>query len=159
MGYEIKLIIGKASETGSPEYEEDKNKPFDDGSGFEWKKDEHGKPIPTGRTSFYFRVMAELDLCKIGHGSDPLVDLIDKTQKEAMADKYRVFEFYGTGEGDKAVQEDKYGVKFLPVSVRDLLTALQSRKGEDYRRFDWAIALLESMKDDIEGIQVIFYGH
>jgi hypothetical protein len=34
-----------------------------------------------------------------------------------------------------------------------------SHKEGEYRHIDWAIALLESMKDDKEELEVLFYGH
>jgi len=32
-------------------------------------------------------------------------------------------------------------------------------KDDDYRRFKWALALLEAMKDDSERLSVLLYGH
>lgn len=159
MGYEIKLIIGKASE-GSNEIERDMSKPYSDGSGFEYKKDANGEYVTTGRMERYFQVYAEIDLCKIGYEDKPLNALSAKSHK---GPEKEVYYFFGTTEGNKDGREDRYGERLYPIPAEEVLAALkdaQEREGsEPYRRFKWAIALLESMVDDNEGIQVLFWGH
>lgn len=159
MGYEIKLIIGKAGMEG-PEFERDKSKPFKDGSGFDYKTDGRGQPVKTGRTGVFFSEYARLDLCKLGYQEDALNKLIYKTHTTGGKSKsLRYYYFY---QGDTQVSKDCYGDALWPVPIREVLDALLAShpKGKDsYRRTDWAIDLLSSMVDDSEGLEVIFFGH
>jgi hypothetical protein len=158
MGYEIKLIIGKTSSISNKEHVEDMTKPFSDGSGFEWKKDADGNPVFTGRTETFFDCMAEVDLCKVGEGK--VSSLVGEVQKMAEKNADKCFYFYGTTDGNKSAKEDRYGDKLHPVPISDVLSALEAdAELDDYRRFRWAIALLKSMKDDSEGLEVMFWGH
>ncbi len=159
MGYEIKLIIGKASNVKSDEREKDLTKPYDDGSGYECKKDKDGNDVLTGRTLVWFNVMAELDLCKLGYQDDQLNRLIAQSHNTAKANPKTVHEFYGTTEGNQAATEDRYGSGLWPVPIRDVLTAIAGVEDQEYRRLKWAKALLESMADDPEELQVMFWGH
>lgn len=156
MGYEMKLIIGKASGLKSPEHILDMDKPFSDGSGYEYKKDASGNYALTGRTATFFQVMAEIDLCKIGSG--PLSSLVVKAHKMAKEAADCCFYFFGTTDGNKEAKEDHYEDKLHPVPIADVLTALKE-EGDTYRRYSWVIALLEAMKDDPEELQVMFWGH
>ncbi len=156
MGYEIKLIIGKATGVKWPEREKDKRKPYADGSGFEDKLDKDGNPVLTGRTGIFFQTMAEVDLCKIGSG--PLDALHSKTIGTAKANPATFYEFYGTTDGNHAVSVDRYDDPLWPVSVVEVLTALK-KEGGDYRRVKWTIGLLETMADDPEELEVMFFGH
>jgi hypothetical protein len=158
MGYEITLIVGKSSSVRGPERVDDLSKPFSDGSGYEWKKDENGIPLTTGRQEIFFMTMAEINLCKIGSGH--LSVLVDSTHKMGDKDSKNAWYIYGTTDGNKSAKEDKYGDKLYPVPISDVLDALKADHASDnYRRFRWAIALLESMKDDPEKLEVIFWGH
>ena len=155
MGYETKLIIGKATSQPRPELERDLSKPYSDGSGFECKMDDKGRYVETGRLEYYFSVYATIDLCKLGYQDDALNRLAKKSHKGS---KSKVYFFY---EGDKEMREDCYGEKMFPVPVAKVLKAMKASidPQEPYRRLEWAIALLESMVNDSEEIQVLFYGH
>lgn len=159
MGYEVKLLIGKPS-LEREEIERDTEKPYDDGSGYEHKKDATGNYVKTGRREHWFNVMAEIDLSKLGGRDDALNRLISKTQAVAKEHiKERFYYFYGT-DGNAKITEDCYGAPLWPVPVHAVLDAMRSsHKPGEYRRTDWAMALLEAMKDDPEKLQVIFYGH
>jgi hypothetical protein len=161
MGYETRLIVGKATDQKMPEFERDLTKPYDDGSGFEKKKDADGNDIPTGRTIQWFHNMAEVDLAKMGEG--PLSDLHDRYVKFAKDAPAVAWEVYGFTDGNHAVTEDCYGDPLTPVPIAEVLAALKKENSiagqNKYRRVLWAIALLEAMVDDPEGLSVLFYGH
>lgn len=160
MGYETKIIIGRVG-FASKEFELDLTKPHADGSGFEYKNDAAGKPIETGRMEHYFLVYAMLDLCKLGYQDDALNRLQTKSIEQAKRDsKTSVYYFYGE-DGNRAIKEDRYGQGLWPMPVAEVLAAMKKSisRSDPYRRLLWAIALLESMKDDAEGLQVLFYGH
>jgi len=151
MGYETRLYIGKESSLTKDEIK--KGAPELDGDSVyhPYLKDEHGDLVKTGRVETWFQVMAMIDLCKTGYETE--TSKIDWKN----TDKTRVWYFY---EGDISIKEDKYGEMFKPVPIETVLTALKKdNETEEYRRFTWAIALLESMKDDPQGLTVLFYGH
>lgn len=160
MGYEIKLIIGKST-AGRPEIARDMNKPYSDGSGFEYKKDKKGNDVLTGKIEHYFSVYAELDLCKIGYADNALNRLNTKSHDPKRRSKH-VYYFYGTTEGNKDARKDNYDAPLFPVSLKQVLKSIkevQQAESEPYRRFTWAIALLESMAQDGEDLEVLFWGH
>lgn len=66
MGYEIKMLVGKSC-LRAKEIERDMSKPYSDGSGYEYKRDEKGEIVYTGREEVWFQVMAEVDLSKLGY--------------------------------------------------------------------------------------------
>lgn len=160
MGYEIKLLIGKSLLRGD-EHAEDKEHPFDDGSGFPYLKDENGDYVKTGRKESWFQIMAELDLCKLGYQDDPLNKLISDTIKKAKdnADSELLY-FYGT-DGNTRYTEDRYGDPCGAVAIQEVVKAIHLLPPEtmEYRRLKWAKALLEAMADDSEQLEVVFYGH
>lgn len=157
MGYEIKMIVGKTALSGSPEYAQDKSKPFDDGSGFEWQRDERGNPVPTGRTMHWFQEMAMVDLCKLGYQDDALNRLIADSHKKAKTDPLNVHYFFGS-DGNTQITEDRYGSGMTPVPIADVLAAME-KYADYYRRTRWALALLRSMEEDAEGLEVLFFGY
>jgi len=140
MGYEINLMIGKLGLRG-PEYERDT-----DGL---YIKDDHNNLTPTGRTESYFMQYASLDLCKPGYDSH--IFNIASTNP----DPKEVVYWYV---GDTRITTDRYGEELRPVPILEVLEALQE-DDQEYRRFRWAVALLESMVDDSEEIHVLLYGH
>lgn len=157
MGYEIRMFVGRQ---GSPsaELEVDKTRPYEDGSGFEFKKDERGNTVKTGRTEIWFDRYAILDLCKLGYQEDPLNALIASTFEKGKANEATVYFFY---EGNEQVKDDYYGSKMWPVPLSEVLQALNEMPAEamEYRRLKWAKALLEAMASDPEGLYVMFFGH
>lgn len=152
MGYETRLYIGKSSST-SDEYE--RGVPILDRASVyrPYLKDESDNLIKTGRVETYFMVYAMIDLCKCGHDSH--ISKVDWKNK----DSFRVWYFYGE-DGNNEIKEDSYGDSSKPVPAQTVIEALEKDvKVEDYRRFEWALALLKSMTDDKENIEVMFYGY
>lgn len=156
MGYEVKLIIGVATNQVGDEYEHDMRKPYPDFSGFERKRDARGNFIKTGRKQQWFHVYAEIGLSKIQYDG-PLSKLINMTERRAKEfGKSHFLYFFGTGNGDHEIKEDRYGTPFITVPAREVLAVL---KVEKHRRGAWAVAFLEAMGEDINEFSVIFYGH
>lgn len=151
MGYETKLYIGKSTCVSSDELK--RGEPELDGD-FVYKpylKDENNNVIPTGKKATWFEVMAIIDLCKAGYGSE--IHKIDRKN----TDENHFWYFY---EGSAEITEDCYGEKLKPVPIITVLEALKKdNENDQYRRFTWAIALLESMKYDKEELSVLIYGH
>ena len=152
MGYEIKLIIGCKGTTSkkierSSAGEIDGNCVY-----FPYIRDGEGSFKYTDVDETYFMVYAEIDLCKLGHDSH--LGKILTANKDSKKEIY----YYGTG-GNVAITEDCYGDKPNEASVGDCVEALKlDIANSNYRRFKWALALLESMQDE-EDISVIWYGH
>lgn len=159
MGYEIKILIGKARQS-TQEIERDLSKPFEDGSGFEYKRDESGEFIRTGRDQIYFSIMAMVDVCRADYYG-AVYALAKKSHEIAKSLKEKqVVEFY-LGDGDKELTEDRYGDPFYPIPIKEVCAAIDQDMiaDPDYRRFVWAKALLDSMKDDTEDLEVLFFGY
>lgn len=151
MGYETKLIIGTSSRNSEDEYvygdfvieNGEPYRPF--------LKDDNGDVVKTGNRQTYFMVMATVDLCKCGHKSN--IHKLDRVNKD---ESHQWFWY----EKNDIVVEDCYGDKMKPVPISDLIEALKlDIANDEYRRFKWALALLESMKGDRENITVMLYGH
>jgi hypothetical protein len=104
-------------------------------------------------TASFFHTYATIDLCKCGEGA------LDGLESHHKGDPL-VYWYYGT-DGNHHDTEDRYGDKPVPLSINEVLQALYKHRANDnYRRFKWAIALLESMQHDSgENLQVLFYGH
>lgn len=158
MGYELQLVIGKTRH-GQEEWKLT-NVPYSDGSGFEPERDEDGNIVKTGRTEFYFSSMATLDLSNPGHTSE-IMKLMDETHRRArIAKQAECYGFYGIGDGNTRLFEDRYGDPLYPVPIKTVLAALRKdAKNHEYRRFKWAVALLASMAKDTEELEVLLYGH
>lgn len=157
MGYEIKMIVGSASSHADSEWKLS-DKRYSDDSGWEPVRDEAGEIVLTGRKEIYFQTMAVLDLCKIGTG--PLRAVVEASKARAKAEAGERFHFRYADNGDDRIVEDRYGDVFWPVPVAGVLRALKANNRRDgYRRFAWAIALLESMVGDQQELTVLFYGH
>ena len=154
MGYETRLIVGKACHTsdelktgglivdGSEEYA---YRPY--------LKDNEGELIKTGRKETYFMVYAVIELCKCGHES--AISKIDFKN----TDESHYWYWYGI-DGNTQIVEDCYGEKSKPIPIKTVIDALEADvTNDDYRRFKWALGSLLAMKDDPEEIEVLFYGH
>lgn len=165
MGYEITLYIGHRGNP-SREIEVDKTQPFEDGSGFHYKRNAKGEYCYTGRTEQWFNVMATIDLCKLGSQDDSLNQLIGETQDKGKDINQESYCYFYASDGNTRVEEDRYGAPLWPApldgvakAVSEAFEASKDDHGpEGYRRLKWASALLESMKGD-ENLEVIFFGH
>jgi hypothetical protein len=153
MGYETKLFIGREGHTSDEMQSGDLV--VEDGQAYRpLLTDDEGELIKTGRKSTYFMVYAEIDLCKCGYSS--AVSKLDQINK----DESHFWEWYGSGDGNNAITEDRYGDKLKPIPISDVVAALESdEKNDNYRRFKWALALLKSMQDEPEDLKVLIYGH
>ena len=103
-------------------------------------------PFPTETRAFLMEV-ASVDLCKVGfdfteHGGVPVY-------------------LYGPDGGNTRTVEDRYGKQLVAITPESALNSLQrAAKRDSYRRYDMAIALLETFiagKFDNPG--VVVYGH
>ncbi len=152
MGYEIKLIIGCKGSAGK-KIERGNIGEIDCGLlHYPLLRNEDGSFKYTDIVETYFMIYAEIDLCKLGRDSH-----IGKILTENKSDKEE-FYYFGS-DGNTKITEDIYGSKPNEISVAKCIEALRlDVKDSDYRRFKWALALLESMKDENE-ISVIWYGH
>lgn len=151
MGYETKLYIGKSTLVTGFDYK--RGEPELDGDSVyrPYLKDENNEFIKSGKKATWFEVMAMIDLCKAGYESE--IHKIDKKN----TDENHFWYFY---ENNSEITKDSYGEKLKPVPILTVLEALKKDNEYDpYRRFTWAIALLESMKDDKEELYVLIYGH
>ena len=145
MGYETKLIIGKSGHSFK-EVQQAK-----DGA---YMKDKYGHFIHTGRQEIYFSEYAQINLCKCGYDSN--ISAIDFKNKESES---VVWFWYGE-DGNKEVKEDRYGDSSRPVAISEVIEALKKDiKLYGYRRFDWALALLESISKSEPDAEVLFYGY
>jgi hypothetical protein len=151
MGYETKLFIGKSCHSGKEVKKGDLV--LEEGEAYKpYLKDDKGNYIHTGREEIYFMVYATIDLCKCGYDSEVLK--LDWRNKESDS---VVWYFYN---GSEETREDLYGESSKPIKIQEVLGALKKdAKKDDYRRFKWAISLLESMVNDSEDLEVLFYGH
>lgn len=150
MGYEIKLLIGRSS---SREDEHKLGEPELDGDEIyrPYLKDDAGDYIKTGRETTYFAIYATIDLCKCGYESN--IHNIDHVNKDES-------HFWHWYDGGSDVSKDCYGDEPKPIPISKVVDALKKDiQNDDYRRFKWALPLLEAMKDDPEGLSVLFYGH
>ncbi len=114
-------------------------------------KDKAGDIELTSKKITWFRIYATVDLCKCGYESN--IHNIDHINKD---ESHFWYWYDGNGETSK----DCYGDKLKPIPIKEVVEALRKdTKKDDYRRFKWALALLESMQNDKEDLTVLFYGH
>ncbi len=133
MGYEVIVSVGRVHDDNFYETEESK--------GLQ-----------------YFREYASVDLCKPGNDSSFLQAI--RQAKENDNDLKPVYLYAPMGDGDTQVVKDKYDDKLFPIPIQDALDALRKDNERDpYRRFKWAVALLESMAEDSENLFVISWGY
>ena len=101
----------------------------------------------------YFQIMAEINMCKVGADSHIL-----ETDYENKTGTPLVY-WYGYN-GDTEINKDRYDMMPKPVPITEMHEAVfYDIQNDDYRRFQWAHALLSSMKDDTEGLSVLVYGY
>jgi len=151
MGYETRMYVGKSGHS-NPEFEHETQAVLDvDYAYFPLKKDANDKPIPTGRTEIYFDVYAMVDMRKVGGSNLLKLDWINKESGTV------VWYHYGEEGGNNPTKEDRYGDYPKPLKICDVIDALEKDAAEDeYRRFNWALALLKDMPEDTE---VLLYGY
>lgn len=151
MGYETKLLIGASSSLTNDEsvYGE---LIIEDGEAYRpMLKDEDDNFLKTGKKETWFQLMATVDLCKCGY--DSAINNIPHVNTDESHQWY----WY---EGNERRIEDCYGAKLKPAPLIDVINALKKDiEDDEYRRFKWALALLESMQNDSEKITVLLYGH
>jgi hypothetical protein len=159
MGYETKLIIGKASALVRDEWARSPT-PYSDGSGFEPQRDpKTGQPLLTGRKEHWFHEMVTIDMCKLGYDGE-LSDLGSRSHALAKANLAKDFHFFYADDGNTQITEDRYGDPMWPMPIAEVLAAAKAHPdAKTYRRLRWAIALLESMAEDGEGLSILFYGY
>ncbi len=103
-----------------------------------------------------FLVDAEIDLSVIGGGA--LGKLVMKSQTAAEENKKESYYFYGS-DGNSRITRDNYDAPFSPVEIDEVIAAIES-DGDEYRRFKWALALLNSIKETTRNeFKVIFFAH
>ncbi len=100
----------------------------------------------------WFSIYATVDLCKPGPAK--ILELNDQAKAGT------VYIFAVMGDGDTPVVDDRYGSPIVPIPIQDVLEALYIDQRTDYyRRFRWAIRLLEAMLDEEDGqLSVAFWG-
>lgn len=103
---------------------------------------------------FYAEILASFDLCKLGS------EFWNKMPKMKETDCY-IYDL----DGDTHILEDRYGEKLKEVSVDDLIPILEEEENkEHYRRFPYFIAMLKSIKEEIDrkewdNVVVLHYGY
>lgn len=104
----------------------------------------------------YFMVHAHVDMCKMGDSALFNLPWVNKTPE-----KEKWYFYSPMGDGDTIVTEDRYGDMPRPVPIADVINTLREDVTKsDYRRFKWALALLEAMeKDSPEGLSVLLWGY
>jgi len=106
------------------------------------------------RQGTFFQVYAAIDLCKC-------VESNLLKMENVLTHSTKVFWFPPSGDGNTPVTEDRYGKEPKLISITDAISALKRDVAtSDYRRFKWALALLESMyKSSEEDLLILLYGH
>jgi hypothetical protein len=93
----------------------------------------------------WFQEYARIDLCKAPAISRTV------TKGQAM--------YFCAIDGNTQITVDRYGQKLFPHSAREILAQLKDSEDE-YRRYKWAIALLENMVETAdEPLHVLLFGH
>ena len=103
----------------------------------------------------WFSVYAMIDLCYCGHASN--IAKIDYRHKGKNPLVY-----WFADDGNTRITEDLYGNMSKLIPIKEVIKALEKdTKISSYRRFTWALNLLKSMdkKDEIENLEVVFFGH
>jgi hypothetical protein len=155
MGYETHIILGSLREPMN-ELELDMENPFDDGSGYPYKKDEKGNYINTGRQEQYIMSYAEVNLCKI---YDSHLDKLIQKFRKAQGKNPDTFIYRYHSDGDTRWTEDNYGDPLVSIPFDLVLNAVRKDVEEnDYRRYRWLLGLMEAMKEDHSEISCVFYG-
>ncbi len=104
----------------------------------------------------YFMVYAHVDMCRLGDSA-----LFELPWENNTPDKNKWYFYAPCGDGDTQVTEDRYGTRFRPVPLTDVITALEmDTTNTDYCRIKWALALLKSIQENSnEELTVILWGY
>jgi len=136
MGYELYMKVGKVPDTDIL-----KNK----------------------RGQRWFNEECVIDLCKCGDSN------VGRLAGEHLLEKGKPLLYWY--ENDKEVTEDSYGAKPTPIPTQEVINALRKDvkvldhgdNDRPYRRFEWALSLLEAIEKRDNGKKkefcVIFNGH
>lgn len=158
MGYELKMKVGWLGMT-SPEMKRREEPVLEKGETEAWYphvKDAKDNYVPTGRMERYFLQSAMIDLGKI-YDSE-IYKLAMKAKVKENAKPRTVISYMG-GYGPYKC-EDGYGDMFRPLSLDACIRALEKDVlVSDYHRFEWALALLKSMRETSGCNVVLFEGH
>lgn len=150
MGYEVKILIGLPGMVSKKIERSTVGEIDGDSVYYPYVKDGNGVLVKTDVDETYFMIAAEIDLCKVGDSN--LFKAL-----EVNKDKKREYYWYGM-DGNVRISDDRYGDKPELASLEDCIEALKKDVAEsDYRRFKWALALLESMKGS--EMKVLWFGH
>lgn len=139
MGYELYMKVGKV-----PEIDILKNK----------------------EGQLWFEEEIVIDLCKCGDSNVGRLAIKHLLRKKPLL-------YWYENESDKEVTEDSYGDKPTPIPTKEVIEALRKDvlvldlvygdNDRPYRRFEWALALLEAIDKRDNGKKkefcVIFNGH
>lgn len=156
MGYETHLAVVIPSTLPTDEIERDMDKPYAEG-GHEYKYDEDGNPIKTGRQEIYVQKCAEIDMCKIGQSA--LEQVHNKAARVAEAHNDEKFYYFFQTDGNSRYMEDPYGAPLALAEIDDCIEALEHDVQNDYRRYNWALALLKAVRDGCGSeFKVLFWG-
>jgi hypothetical protein len=162
VSYELKMKVGWLGHSDPEHKREERLKVEEDGKSawFPLVKDAHGDFIPTGRTEQHFIEVASVDLCKIYDTATYEVAVKSLIDGKKTANVKNVIKWFS---GKEELSEDCYGAMPTAVPLKKVIAALRKDvQADDYRRFKWALALLESIEATQEGnreMVVLFYGY
>jgi len=157
MGYETHIVIGFLGDP-VPELAKDLTNPYEDGSGYPYKKDKAGNPIKTGRMQRYLMPAVHLDLSKIDYSN---LDLLHDKYLKVTEENQNEFVYFYHSDRCTEFSEDNYGDPLVLVPFKDVLEAVRTDvQNSDYRRFRWLLGLMEAMAltDNSKHLVCVFYG-
>ena len=166
MGYELEMKVGWL---GGPSVEHKRKERLEleeDGKSawFPYVKDADDDFVPSGRMERHFFEVANVDLCKIYDSETSKVATASFRKKAPQV----VIKWF---RGNDDEETDSYGDYPTPVPLSKVIKALKkdcknleySDSTLPYRRFEWALALLEAIdkRDESKNKEfvVLFYGH
>jgi hypothetical protein len=150
MGYDVNMVVVEKSKFPTREIKKS-TKPYDDGSGFEDELDTKGKPVYTGRQTYY-----------CGHTSK----LAARTKADdELAKQSSCYFFPPCGDGNHEVMIDQYEETIRERSIDDVIEALENDiklEPRPYRRLPPALAALKAIREhwgNTDQLRVLFYAH
>lgn len=116
----------------------------------------NGKPSSLDNGHAWLDVYAMVDLCKPGYDTS----IYEMTGRGAKKERSEPLVYFFAEDGNTSVQEDRYGDKIQAIPIHKVIEAIQKdAKRSTYRRFHWALTMLEAIaKDDPEAV-VALYGY